>query len=242
MMVEIRNLTKKYGRLKALDHVSLEISPGDIMAVLGENGAGKTTLLRCLAGMARQNEGEILYDGEVFDRGRLDLRKRLFFLPDIPTGFKDCSIIQHISMALTLYEVDSANIEDRVVDILRDFDLLSLCSAPLQDLSRGQLYKAGLAALFAVDPEVWLIDEPFASGMDPHGMAVFRKYAQDAAQRGRTVLYSTQILAIAENYCARFCLLSRGAVHMVDSVSRLRQLSAEGDGVLEEIFEALREE
>ena len=104
MHVELTGLTKRYGARAALDAVSLAIEPREIVAVVGANGAGKTTLLRCLAGIAAVDCGEILYDGERFVRGRVDLRKRLAFLPDAPIVVPDMSVLEHIGFVLQLYE------------------------------------------------------------------------------------------------------------------------------------------
>jgi len=241
MDIAIEGLTKRFGRLRALDDVSFQVGPGQIMVVLGPNGAGKTTLLRCMAGLLAPSAGSIIYDGERFYRGRVDLRKRLFFQPEQTVAFWNYSIIDHISMVLRLYEADEAGVEERVVQLLKDFDLLVLAYARLGTLSRGQLYKAGLVALMAVDPELWLVDEPFASGMDPNGILKFKEHAEAAARRGRTIIYTTQILDVAEKFCTRFCLLDEGRVYMVDSAVRLSEWSAGPRGGLETLFRKLRE-
>ncbi|NOX54943.1 MAG: ABC transporter ATP-binding protein [Planctomycetes bacterium] len=241
MHVSVEHVTKNFGRLKALDDVSFQLGPGHMFVVLGANGAGKTTLLRCLAGLVVPTRGTIRYDGEKFSRDRLDLRKRLYFLPDVPVAFPQFTVIDYLTMVLRIYEVDQERIEDRVVEILRDFDMLVLAYARMGTLSRGQFYKAGLAALIAVDPELWLVDEPFASGMDPNGIIKFKDYAKEAAERGRTVIYTTQILAVAEEFCTCFCLLDEGRVFLVDSAARLCEWSSEQAGGLESLFRKLRE-
>jgi ABC-type multidrug transport system ATPase subunit len=144
-------------------------------------------------------------------------------------------------MVLHLYEADAPGAEDRVLALLRAFDLLAQAEAPLKTLSRGQLYKAALVALLAVNPEVWLLDEPFASGMDPRGLASFKTEAAAAARAGRTVLYSTQILEVAERFADRVCILHRGQVHAFESVEQLRQGPSGAEPVLEELFQQLRE-
>src|SRR5688572_27114535 len=98
MKIELRAVTKSYGKSRALDRASLEINGSQIVALLGANGAGKTTLLRCLAGIAAPDSGEILYDEEPFQRDKLDLRRRLFFLPDFPVVFYEMSVLRHIGM------------------------------------------------------------------------------------------------------------------------------------------------
>jgi ABC-2 type transport system ATP-binding protein len=146
MKIELQEVTKKFKSLHALDSVSLTIEPGQVLALIGPNGAGKTTLLRCLAAIAGLDEGKVLYDGEPFFRERLDLRRRFLFLPDFPPVFDEWSPLQHLGMTLRLYGLDGAGIEERVLDLLREFDLLPLANAPFGTLSRGQRYKAAFIA------------------------------------------------------------------------------------------------
>lgn len=242
MKIELRAVSKSYGEVHALDRASLEIEPGQIVAVVGANGAGKTTLLRCLSGMSGPDQGLILYDDEPFQRGRVDLRRRVHFLPDAPFLFWELSTIQHVGLMLRVYGTEAPGVEERVLGMLRDFDLLPLATKPLQALSRGQVYKAALVGLMAADPEVWLLDEPFASGMDPHGIQAFKQHAGAAAQRGRTILYSTQIVEVAERFATRVCILHRGEVRAFETVARLREQVHGVGGPLEEIFRQLRAE
>jgi len=241
MKIELRAVSKSYGRSRALDRASLEIGGGQIAAILGANGAGKTTLLRCLAGVAAPDSGEIVYNDEPFHRDQMDLRRQLFFLPDIPVVFYEMSVVRHIGMVLRVYEREQAGIEAKVLQLLKEFDLFNVAENPLNTLSRGQVYKAAVAALIAVNPQVWLLDEPFASGMDPHGINTLKRYAREAIARGATIIYSTQILEVVERFSDRVCILHQGEVRAFDSMSLLRN-SGRGGGGLEELFQQLREE
>jgi ABC-2 type transport system ATP-binding protein len=261
MHVELVGVSKGYGSVAALDDVSLEVAPGQIVALVGANGAGKTTLLRCLAAIAAPSSGQILYDSERFERGRLDLRRRLMFLPDVPCYFHEMTVLRHIGMALRLYGVERPGLAEFVVEALADFDLLPLAESQFRRLSRGQIYKAALVALVAVDPELWLFDEPLASGMDPHALAAFRRRAREAAARGRTVIYTTQLLDQAQRFADRVCVIHRGRVRAFERVEALQpaerpspptplpggpgrgeSASVAEEGALETIFAALRAE
>ncbi|MFN0051054.1 MAG: ABC transporter ATP-binding protein [Planctomycetales bacterium] len=242
MHISLENVTKKYGSVKALDGVSLEIALGEIVAVLGANGAGKTTLLRCLGGIAAPTGGEIRFDGRTFDRDSLDQRKQLFLLPDFPSVNSELTVLRHIGLVLRLYEVDHSAVEEPLIKLLREFDLLPLFDARLGTLSRGETYKAALTALVAADPELWMLDEPFASGMDPRGLAAFRRQAKGAAQRGRTVIFTTQVVELAEAFADRVCIMHRGRIHAFDRMERLRaDYQDSDDSPLAQIFEQLHE-
>ena len=241
MKIELRGVVKSFGTGRALDGVSLTIEPGQIVSLLGPNGAGKTTLMRCLCGVVAPDRGGVYLDDCEFRRDRLDLRRRLHFLPDFPLLFWEQTVLRNLAIILRLYGADGPGAEERVLELLRDFDLLPLAQRPVSGLSRGEAYKVGLTALLAADPELWLLDEPFASGMDPHGIDAFKRQARLAAGRGRTIIYSTQILDVAERFSDRVCLLHQGAVRAFDTLPRLRERATDKDHVLEEMFRNLRE-
>ncbi|MBI2682309.1 MAG: ABC transporter ATP-binding protein [Acidobacteriales bacterium] len=240
MQIRIDSLSKKFGPLHALENINLTIGSGQLIVILGANGAGKTTLLRCLSAMVVPSSGTIHFDDQLFQRGRMDLRQRLLFLPDFPFVFPDLTVLRHLSMVLSLFGRDGVGNEDLAIDHLRALDMLPLAKSKLGILSRGQLYKAALAGLLLVDPELWLLDEPFASGMDPNGIAYFKEQARAAAARGRTVLYTTQILDVAENFSDRVALVDHGRLLHFESVAGLREKENVEEGVLEKIFRDLR--
>lgn len=242
MKVAVEGLTKSYGAIRALDGVSFSLEPGQVLAVLGANGAGKTTLLRCLAGITVPGGGSIRYDDQEFQRGRLDLRRRFHFLPDLPALLPDTTAIRHLGICLRLYGADGPEAQERVVEILKQLDLLPCALTQVSVLSRGQAYKTALAGLLAVDPELWLVDEPFASGMDPQGISTFKQRARQAAARGRTIIYSTQILDIAEGFSDRVCILHEGALRAFEGVEWLKNQVGRSQGVLEEVLRRLRED
>jgi ABC-type multidrug transport system ATPase subunit len=241
MRIELRNVLKTYPSGRALDYVSLVIEPGQIVTLLGPNGAGKTTLLRCLVGIAAPDKGGVYFDDRELRRDQLDLRRRLHFLPDVPMHFWEQSVLRNIAIALKVFEADTPGAEDRVVELLRDFDMLPLALRPVSSLSRGQAYKAALVSLIAADREAWLLDEPFASGMDPHGIDAFKRHARAAADRGRIVLYSTQLLDVAERFADRVCVIHKGNIRAFDTLEKLREGASDKNNVLVELFRQLRE-
>jgi ABC-type multidrug transport system ATPase subunit len=242
MHLELRNLTRRYGRVRALDDVSLEVPAGTLVAVLGLNGAGKTTLLRCLATAVAPDRGEVRLDGRPLRRDDLDLRRRLFFLPDFPLLFWGRTVIHNLSVILRLYGCDNDTAPARALDVLRQLDLLPLARAPVGTLSRGQIYKTALAAIVLVDPELWLLDEPLASGMDPLALSFLKGRVREALGRGRIVLYSTQILDAAERFADRIAVLHEGRLRAYARIEELRASACDPSNALEELFRRLREQ
>lgn len=240
--ISISGLTKKYGSLKALDSVSMNIEPGKIVALLGTNGAGKTTLLRMLAGVVGASKGHIYYDGNKFTRNDVPARQRVMFLADFPLAYANMNALQHIGMVMKLYGKPVEGIEDKITAVFKDLDILPLVRIPLSTLSRGQLYKVMLTTLVAVNPELWLIDEPFASGMDPIGISCFKRYARAAAAAGRTILYTTQILEAAEGLCDSVCIIDKGLVRFTATSDELRKKAEAGDPVVAQLLDQLRDQ
>ena len=241
MKIEFRGVLKSYGSVRALDRVSAEIAPGQIIGLLGPNGAGKTTFLRCLTGIAAPDKGAVYLDDQEFRRDNLELRRRMLFLSDFPFHFWEQSILRNLAIVLKTYQADGPGIEDRLITLLADFDLLPLALRPVNSLSRGQAYKTALVGLLAVDPELWLLDEPFASGMDPQGIDAFKQHARAAASRGRTIIYSTQLLDVAERFSDRVCIIHKGELRAFDTLENLRSGAQDKTNVLEELFRRLRE-
>ncbi|MES2506590.1 MAG: ABC transporter ATP-binding protein [Verrucomicrobiota bacterium] len=217
-------ISKRFSGIKVLEDVSAEIVSGTSVALLGSNGAGKTTLLRCLATLSSPDSGDIRLDGEILKRGRIDLRQRLMFLPDFPDLFNHTDPLTVIAMHLKLWKADRPGVEQRVADLMDKLQIASLCGVPVHTFSRGQRYKTALAALAAVDPELWLLDEPFASGMDPQGIATFRQEAEAAVKnRGRTLIYSTQMVDLACGFSDKVAVISRGHLTMYDTDQDLQR-------------------
>ena len=229
MHVSIHNLNKSFGSVTALEDVSCEIAPGEIIAVLSCNGAAQNNApSQACRNRVAPNCGEIRYDGEIFRRDRMDLRRRFFFLPDSPPVIPSMTVLRHIGMVVRLYAAERQGLDNEIVELLQEFDILPLVESLLGTLSRGQTYKTALAALLAVNPELWMIDEPFASGIDPLGIAAFRRHARAAVAHGGTVIYTTQIMELAAQFSDRICALDRGRVVGSDSVDRLKQTATSG--------------
>jgi ABC-type multidrug transport system ATPase subunit len=221
MRIRAERLSKKFGWVTALNDVSWEIQPGQIVAILGPNGAGKTTLLNALSGSILLDSGQVFFDDHLYTPGREDLRKRFAFIPDIPPVPPHWTPLRFIGTALKLYGATGVNEDQRVKDLLVQLDLLEVAGWRFRQLSRGQTYKAVLAGFLAADPEVWLVDEPFASGMDPRGLNCFKQYARAAAARGRTIIFTTQIIEVAEQLAHHICILNKGRIEAFDEPAKI---------------------
>lgn len=222
MHISIQGVAKTFRRVKALDGFDLDVPPSSIVALVGENGAGKSTLLRILAGISVPDEGMVLYDSVIFDRENMDLRKRLHFVPDMPLLFHDQTVARNIANFTKLYGKTLEGCEEEFGARLEDIGCTSLVKREAGKLSRGQMWKTGLACVAAIEPELWLADEPFASGMDEIGMGAYRRLARHLVGKGSTVIYTTQMISMAVNFSDYTCVIRNGKPLLFAESRRLR--------------------
>ena len=219
-MIRTRELTKRYGRLTAVDGVSLEVHPGEIYGFLGPNGAGKTSTINMLLGTIRPTAGSMRLFGEEYDSRRLDLRARIGVVPEHhPMGaWRWMTARDHLRFFADLYDVREAGSRiDRLLDrveLARDGD------RRVTAFSRGMLQKLSFARALLHDPELLLLDEPI-SGLDPIGIKQVRDLILEQHRAGRTVLISSHQLSEMERICSRVGILSGGRLVAQGSLASL---------------------
>ena len=240
MNLEIKNLSFRYCNTLALDNISLSIDSGKLVTVIGLNGAGKTTLLYCLSTLLIPQKGTILCDGRILKRSDIPLRRRIFFIPDAPQLFFDRTVIQNLAVITRIYNADSPEAPQRAIDILRELDMLPYVYTSVSQLSRGQLYKVALTAMILADTDVWLLDEPFASGMDPLGNAFLRRQIRDATSHGKTVIYTTQLPEIAESFSDYIAVLHHAQLREFSPTADILAQFKDAPNALEALFHSLK--
>ncbi len=214
-------LGRRFGSLSALEGLNFTCGPGEIIAVLGDNGAGKTTLLHLLAGLLVPSSGSLRYDGKAYDRLDDALRSRIGFLSDFPPFYFEHRVLDHLAMLTVLHDLEPE--PGYIADLLENFGLAEQGMALLSTLSRGQRYKAGVVALALVSPDLWLLDEPMASGMDPRGLYAMREILLAHKARGATIFYTTQIPEVVEGFSDRVLLIHKGRPVALASAAELRE-------------------
>jgi ABC-type multidrug transport system ATPase subunit len=241
MDIELSGLSKKFGQYEALAPTDLTLVAGKIYGLAGLNGAGKSTLLRLIYGLLAPTTGSVSFNRQPFQRSNVELRKKLFFLPDIPLTYPNFSVIRHLGMVLKVYDKLGDGIEQKVYDLLEECDLTAHFKSPMGSLSRGQLYKVCLIAMIAVDPQVWLFDEPFASGMDPQGFDLLNSVCRKATGAGKTVVFSTQIIEVTHGFADEILVIHKGHCVFNDALETLETSNAIERRNLDILFQKLKQ-
>jgi len=237
-MLEVRLLTKLYSGIAAVERVSFEIRPGEILGYLGPNGAGKSTTVKMLTGLIEPTSGHIIFHGQ---DARSDLRsyqRRLGYVPEEAHLYPHLSGREYLQLAGRIRGIPRRVLEPKMDELLRLFGLWEDRFSSLSAYSKGMRQKILLSAALLHNPELLILDEPF-SGLDVNTALVLRSLLHALAARGRMVLYSSHVLEVVEKVCNRILILRKGRVVAHDSVARLREMMAESS--LEGIFAQLTE-
>jgi len=204
VVLKVHSLTKKYGNLTALDHVSFEVSKGQVLGLLGPNGSGKTTTLGILLGVTKQNEGDFSW----FGNGSLDdNRKRIGALLETPNFFPYLNAIDNLKIVGKIKNV--ANIKNRSEDVLKTVGLLDRAKDKFRTYSLGMKQRLAIASALLSNPDVLVLDEP-TNGLDPQGIAEIRDLIQAIAKQGKTIIIASHILDEIEKICSHVLILRNG--------------------------------
>ncbi|HXT29285.1 MAG TPA: ABC transporter ATP-binding protein, partial [Vicinamibacterales bacterium] len=220
-MIEVQHLTKRYGRVTAVDDVSFRVEPGEILGFLGPNGAGKTTTLRMCAGLLEPDSGEIRVDGCLLGREPLEARRKLGFVPDDPFLYERLSAREFLDFIGAIYDVPAALTHERSERLLERFELADAGDTLIETYSLGMRQKVSVIAATLHHPRLLMLDEPLG-GLDPHGARMLKDLLREHADGGGGVLVSTHLLDVAERLCDRVVILHHGVTRASGTLAELR--------------------
>jgi ABC-2 type transport system ATP-binding protein len=236
-LIEVQGLTKRYGDALAVEDLSFEVRPGEIVGLVGPNGAGKTTTLRSIAGILRPTSGRILVDGRDVVREAVEAKRALAYVPDTPHPFDLLTVREHLHFTALAWRVEGA--QARFDDLLREAELYEKRDDLASTLSRGMQQKLALACAFLHRPRALLLDEPL-TGLDPRAIRDAREAIAARAREGAAVLLSSHLLELVERLCDRILVVHRGRRRVFGSLEDIRSAAAAGsDASLEEVFLAI---
>ncbi|MGH7562571.1 MAG: ABC transporter ATP-binding protein [Gemmatimonadales bacterium] len=234
-MIELRDLTKRYGRFTAVDDITLTIPRGELYGFLGPNGAGKTTTMRMIAGILRPSSGSIRVAGIDILKQPLAAKARLGFIPDRPFVYDKLTGAEFLRFVAGLYGQGGALIERRIDELLDLFELLPWKNELTESYSHGMRQKLIISSALVHRPEVIVVDEPMV-GLDPRSARLLKDLLREFVTRGGTVLMSTHTLEVAEAMCDRIAIIQGGRIAVAGTMDDLRAQTSAGDVTLEELF------
>jgi ABC-2 type transport system ATP-binding protein len=233
--LQVEGLGKVYAETRAVEGLSFEVRPGEIVGLVGPNGAGKTSTLRCLAGVLPPTTGTIHIAGHDLTRAPVAAKRALAFLPDEPRLFDYLTVHEHLNLIARIYGVDGWEAKARA--LLDELELTGKDKALPAELSRGMKQKLMIACGFLHDPKMILLDEPL-TGLDPFGIRNTKRALKARAQSGASLLLSSHLLPLVEEVCDRVLVIAGGKKVAFGTLDEIRALlSGAGEGKsLEELF------
>jgi ABC-2 type transport system ATP-binding protein len=234
-MIELRNVRKCYGEVKAVEGISFTARPGEVFGLIGPNGAGKSTTIKMIMNILAPDSGEILFDGRRL--GRRD-KDAIGYLPEERGLYKKVKLRDMLAYLASLKNADPRDAARRIDRWLERFDLTEWKNRRCEDLSKGMGQKAQFIAAVAHDPPYLFLDEPFA-GLDPVATDLLRETVLEMGREGRTILFSTHNMEVAERLCSRIFLIDHGREVLSGSMEEVKArygrnaVVAEFDGELD---------
>jgi ABC-2 type transport system ATP-binding protein len=219
LAVQVSNLTKNYGKLTAVDHISFEVRKGEIFGFLGPNGAGKTTTVRMLTGVLKADEGEAMVMGH--EAGTLKAKQIAGVVPEMANAYADLSGSKNMNLMGEIYGVPKNVIKDRSEELLRKVNLYSRKNHPVRTYSKGMRQRLILVMALISDPEILFLDEPTV-GLDVQSSRMIRDFLVELNNDGKTVFLTTHQMEEANQLCGRIAIIDRGVIIKIDSPERIR--------------------
>ncbi|HET8796130.1 MAG TPA: ABC transporter ATP-binding protein [Thermoanaerobaculia bacterium] len=229
-MIEIRDLTKRYGDFTAVDRLSLTAVPGQIFGFLGPNGAGKTTTIRIIAGLSLPTSGTVRVAGVDVLADPVRAKAAIGYVPDRPYLYEKLTGRELLHFVADLYRKDWRVCEPHAVAMLQTFGLGDWIDARIENLSHGMKQKLVIVSALVHDPPVLVIDEPMV-GLDALAQRQVKQLFRSLAEKGKTILLTTHTLSVAEAVCDRIAIINRGRIVAAGTTAELKK-----DSALEDVF------
>lgn len=219
IMLEVQNLTKYYGKIKGVEHLSFQLEEGEVFGFIGPNGAGKSTTIRSIMNLIQKTEGKVFIEQEEFHKDHIKLKEKIGYLPSEVHLYEDFTVKQMLDYHESFYQKD---IHKRRCELVQMLELDE--SKKVEDLSLGNMKKLGIVLAFMHSPKLLILDEP-TSGLDPIMQHVFYDLLQKEKAKGTTIFYSTHILSELSRICDRVGIIKDGKLLKIETMQELRKKS-----------------
>jgi len=234
-MIEIRNLTKKYSDLTAVNSINIDVSPGEIFGFLGMNGAGKTTTIKMMTGILRPSSGTIKICGHDIVKDGREAKSVTGYIPDRPHLYNKLTGREFLYFVAELYALPHKSYETRIDEVIEEYSLSSWQDELIESYSHGMKQRLATCAALLHNPRVLILDEPMV-GLDPHGAKLLKDAMRRYAQAGMTIFLSTHSLNVAEEVADRLAIIHKGSILTVGSLDDIKNQNGASHYNLEEIF------
>ena len=240
-MIQIKSLSKHYGKLAAVDNLNLKIAPGEIFGFLGPNGAGKTTTIRCMMGILKASSGQVLLDGHDVVGAAQKAKAISGFIPDRPFIYEKLSGSEFLHFVGKLHRVDAARLTRRIAELLDHLELTLWQDELVESYSHGMKQRLVVCGALIHEPKILIVDEPMV-GMDPKGARTLKDLFCALAKNGTTVFLSTHSSSVAEEICHRIGIIRKGRLISCGTMAEIHRQARGSNGNLESVFLELTHE
>lgn len=218
-MITVKNVTKKYGKFKAVDNISFEINDGEIIGLLGPNGAGKSTTMNILTGFIEPTEGEVIINGYNISKKPKKAKKCIGYMPEGVPLYKDMTVKEFVTYMAELKGVKKDQIKESVDQAIQDTWLQNVRKVLIRNLSKGYKQRVSMAGALVGNPEIIILDEPTV-GLDPKQIIEIRNLIKKLG-KNHTLIISSHILSEISQICERVIIINKGQIVAVDSPEHL---------------------
>lgn len=218
-MIEIQNLSRQFGAIKAVDEISFQIEPGEIIGFLGPNGAGKTTTMRMMVGYLQPSAGAILIDGKSIFDDPIATSRKIGYLPENNPLYDDMTVYEFLDYIAALREIRGDAFSARLNYVMQNCGLTEVLHQKIGTLSKGYRQRTGLAQAIIHDPEILIMDEP-TSGLDPNQILEIRDLILELG-KSKTLILSSHIMQEVQALCDRIIIIDKGRIVANDSKENL---------------------
>lgn len=229
-MLQVKNIKKQFKKKDSSNHntvflannnISFEAKPSQVVGILGPNGAGKTTLLRIIAGIMEPTEGSIIIDGENYQNNAINIKKKIAFLSGNTKLYKDISVYELLKMCGEYYEVPKQELDSRIANIIKKFDMESFQNQKIASLSTGQYQRTSIARCLVHNPKYYILDEA-TSGLDVISSQVILDFIENEKKNKKCIIYSTHYMEEAEEICDYIIMINKGQIIATGSPKEIK--------------------
>jgi ABC-2 type transport system ATP-binding protein len=234
-MIELKDLTKKYGEFQAVKDLNLSVKKGEIFGFIGPNGAGKTTTIKIMGGILEPTHGTVTIAGISMQEKPEKAKSKIGFIPDRPYLYEKLTGMEFLRFTADLYGVSEGAFQATAFKILKNFSLTDWAHQLIESYSHGMKQRLIMSAALLHNPEVIIVDEPMV-GLDPAAIMMVKDLFKTLAQQGVTIFMSTHTLKVAEDTCDRIGVIHKGSLIAMGTTKELQREANVTEADLERVF------